>query len=81
MGRRELERRPARPPKIAVANEELVTVRDAMRELNRIVDALEAGEQEKAVLTRKGKMVAVVVPIEVFARATSETRSEIRRRP
>lgn len=71
--------RAVHPVKIAVANEELVTVRDAMRELNRIVDALEAGEQEKAVLTRKGKMVAVVVPVEVFACATSETRIEVRR--
>jgi hypothetical protein len=40
---------------------------DAMRGLNRIVDRIEAGEIEKAVLMRGGRMVAVIRPL-----ATSE---------
>ena len=49
--------------KVAVGNEELFTVRDAMRGLNRIVDDINAGTLEKAVLTRGGKMVAVIVAV------------------
>jgi antitoxin (DNA-binding transcriptional repressor) of toxin-antitoxin stability system len=52
---------------ILVSNSELFTVRDAMRGLNRIVDRIERGEIEKAVLMRNGRMVAVVAPL-----ATSE---------
>ena len=55
-------------PRIPVANAELHTVRDAMRELNGIVDRLERGELEKAVLTRRHKMRAVVVSVEEYAR-------------
>jgi hypothetical protein len=36
---------------VRVANAELATVREAMRELNRLVDALERVELEKVVLT------------------------------
>ena len=39
-----------------------------MRELNRMVDALEAGDAEKFVLCRNNQMRAVVLPIETFAR-------------
>jgi hypothetical protein len=53
--------------KVEVSNEELRTVRDAMRELNRMVDRLESGEFEKYVLTRHGQMRAVVVSVEQFA--------------
>ncbi len=53
--------------RIDVANDELHTVRDAMRALNRMVDDLESGEREKIVLTRHGKMVAVVLPLDVYA--------------
>jgi hypothetical protein len=45
---------------ISVSNDELFTVREAMRSLNRIVDRIERGEIEKAVLMRNGRMVAVV---------------------
>lgn len=53
-------------PHITVSNDELVTVRDAMRGLNRMVDQLVAGDADKFVLTRHGKMVAVVVPLSVL---------------
>ena len=53
--------------KVEVSNEELRTVRNAMRELNRMVDELERGESEKFVLTKNGQMRAVVVSVERFA--------------
>jgi PHD/YefM family antitoxin component YafN of YafNO toxin-antitoxin module len=53
--------------KVEVSNDELRTVRDAMRELNRMVDQLERGESEKYVLTKHGQMRAVVVSVEQFA--------------
>lgn len=52
--------------RIPVSNEELATVREAMRGLNRMVAALERGEQEKFVLTKQGRMVAVVIPIDAY---------------
>jgi hypothetical protein len=52
--------------KVEVSNEELRTVRDAMRELNRMVDALESGATEKFVLTQRNQMRAVVLPLSTF---------------
>lgn len=52
---------------IPASNDELHTVRDAMRGLNRLVDDMAAGRVEKAVLTRHGQMVAVVLPVDVYA--------------
>jgi PHD/YefM family antitoxin component YafN of YafNO toxin-antitoxin module len=52
---------------VRVANDELATVREAMRELNRIIDALESGELEKVVLTHRNRMRAVVVSLERFS--------------
>jgi hypothetical protein len=52
---------------VRVANEELATVREAMRELNRLIGALERGELEKVVLTQRNRMRAVVVSLERFA--------------
>ena len=54
--------------KVEVSNSELLTIRDAMRELNRLIDHLEAGDSEKFVLTKHGQMRAVVVSVEEFAR-------------
>ena len=54
-------------PKVEVSNDELRTVRDAMRELNRMVDELERGDSEKFVLTKSGQMRAVVVSVDYFA--------------
>jgi hypothetical protein len=53
--------------KVEVSNDELRTVRDAMRELNRMVDLLERGESEKFVLTKNGQMRAVVLSVDSFA--------------
>jgi PHD/YefM family antitoxin component YafN of YafNO toxin-antitoxin module len=52
---------------VRVANAELTTVREAMRELNRLVDALERGELDKVVLTQRNRMRAVVVSLERFS--------------
>lgn len=54
--------------KLEVSNNELRTVRDAMRELNRLVESLESGDAEKFVLTKQGQMRAVVVSVDYFAR-------------
>lgn len=53
--------------KVEVSNDELRTVRDAMRELNRMVNQLEHGDSEKFVLTKHGQMRAVVISVETFA--------------
>lgn len=53
--------------KVEVSNDELRTVRDAMRELNRMVERLERGESEKYVLTKNGQMRAVVLSLDHFA--------------
>jgi antitoxin (DNA-binding transcriptional repressor) of toxin-antitoxin stability system len=49
---------------VDVRNEELYTIREAMRELHKIVRQLETGELEQAVLMRNNQMVAVIVPLE-----------------
>lgn len=59
--------------KVEVSNDELRTVRDAMRELNRMVDLLESGDSEKFVLTKHGQMRAVVLSVEGFARLHAGT--------
>jgi PHD/YefM family antitoxin component YafN of YafNO toxin-antitoxin module len=38
-----------------------------MRELNRLIEALDRGELEKVVLTQRNRMRAVVVSLERFA--------------
>ena len=53
--------------RITVSNEEFRTVRDAMRELNRMVDALDRGEETKFVLTHRNQMRAVVVSVDTFS--------------
>jgi prevent-host-death family protein len=59
---------------VRVANAELTTVREAMRELNRLVDALERGELEKVVLTQRNRMRAVVVSLERFSELERQAR-------
>ena len=49
---------------ISVSNSELRTVRDAMRELNRMVESLDRGESEKFVLVQRNQMRAVVVSLD-----------------
>jgi hypothetical protein len=56
-----------RPVAVRVANDELLTVREAMRELNRLIAALERGDLEKVVLTQRNRMRAVLVSLERFS--------------
>jgi PHD/YefM family antitoxin component YafN of YafNO toxin-antitoxin module len=51
---------------VRVSNHELATVREAMRELTRLLDALDHGELEKVVLTQRNQMRAVVVSLERY---------------
>jgi hypothetical protein len=52
---------------ISVSNSELRTVRDAMRDLNRMVESLERGERDKFVLVQRNQMRAVVVSLDRFS--------------
>jgi type VI protein secretion system component VasF len=52
---------------LRVANQELATIREAMRELHRMVEALEHGALEKVVLTHRNQMRAVLVSVDRFA--------------
>jgi hypothetical protein len=58
---------PSNDPALRVANGELATVREAMRELNRLIEALDRGHLDKVVLTQRNRMRAVVVSLERFA--------------
>jgi PHD/YefM family antitoxin component YafN of YafNO toxin-antitoxin module len=57
---------------LRVANEELATIRQAMRELNRMVEALERGQLDKVVLTQRNRMRAVLVSLERFSELERE---------
>ena len=46
---------------LRVSNPELATVREAMRELPRLLAALERGEIEKVVLTQRNQIRAVLL--------------------
>jgi PHD/YefM family antitoxin component YafN of YafNO toxin-antitoxin module len=52
---------------LTVSNAELATVREAMRELHRLIDALDDGQVEKIVLTQKNQMRAVLISVERYA--------------
>jgi hypothetical protein len=51
---------------LRVANQELATVREAMRELNRMVEALERSELDKVVLTQRNQIRAVIVSLDRY---------------
>jgi len=51
---------------VRVSNAELATVREAMRELNRLLAQLEQGELEKIVLTQRNQMRAVLITIDRY---------------
>jgi hypothetical protein len=61
--------------KVEVSNDELRTVRHAMRDLNQLVELLERGKTEKFVLTKHGQMRAVLVSVDAFARLKRDTAS------
>jgi PHD/YefM family antitoxin component YafN of YafNO toxin-antitoxin module len=52
---------------LSVTNEELRTVREAMREMTAILRQLEQGDVEKIVLTRGGRMVGVLLSPERYS--------------
>ena len=55
------------PAGLHVSNQELATVREAMRELHRLLAALEQGKLEKIVLTQKNQMRAVLITAERYS--------------
>jgi hypothetical protein len=59
---------------LEVSNEQLRTVREAMRQLTRLVDALAAGEADKFVLCQSTQM-RVLVSVETYARLTEAANS------
>jgi PHD/YefM family antitoxin component YafN of YafNO toxin-antitoxin module len=52
---------------VRVSNQELATVREAMRELHRLLASLEHGELEKVVLTQRNQMRAVMITLERYS--------------
>ena len=62
--------------RVEVSNDELRTVRDATRELGKLIDCLERGEAEKFVLTKHGQMRAVVVSLEEFTAMRNSSLSK-----
>ena len=55
------------PGSVRVSNQELATVREAMRELHRLLASLEHGELEKVVLTQRNQMRAVLITLERYS--------------
>lgn len=51
---------------VRVTNAELATVREAMRELHRLLDQLEQGDLDKVVLTQRNQMRAVLLTLERY---------------
>jgi hypothetical protein len=52
---------------VRVSNAELATVREAMRELPRLLALLEDGAIDKLVLTQRNQMRAVLVAVERYS--------------
>ena len=52
---------------VRVSNQELATVREAMRQLHRLLATLEHGELEKVVLTQRNQMRAVLITLERYS--------------
>ena len=55
------------PAQLRVSNQELATVREAMRELGRLLERLEEGQLEKVVLTQRNQMRAVLITVERYS--------------
>ena len=58
---------------LTISNEELATVREAMRELHRLLAALEHGQLEKIVLT-KNQTRAVLITAEAHSQLERHAR-------
>jgi PHD/YefM family antitoxin component YafN of YafNO toxin-antitoxin module len=61
---------------VRVSNRELATVRDAMRQLNRLLAQLEVGELEKVVLTQHNQMRAVLITVAHYAELEQQAAQE-----
>jgi PHD/YefM family antitoxin component YafN of YafNO toxin-antitoxin module len=57
---------PDLPQSVRVTNAELATVREAMRELHRLLDQLEHGDLDKIVLTQRNQMRAVLLTLDRY---------------
>jgi hypothetical protein len=57
---------------ITTSNKELRTTREAMRELNSIIEQLASGSVEKIVLTRNGQIVGVLLSPDMYADLVGE---------
>jgi PHD/YefM family antitoxin component YafN of YafNO toxin-antitoxin module len=55
------------PAQLRVSNQELTTVREAMRELGRLLDQLDEGGLDKVVLTQRNQMRAVLITVERYS--------------
>ena len=55
------------PARLRVSNGELATVREATRELGRLLERLEEGQLEKVVLTQRNQMRAVLITVERYS--------------
>ncbi|MGI8505802.1 MAG: hypothetical protein ACR2MK_03180 [Solirubrobacteraceae bacterium] len=51
---------------VRVSNAELATVREAMRDLHRLLAVLDQGQLDKIVLTQRNQMRAVLVTLERY---------------
>ena len=67
------------PPTLRVRNDELRTIREAMRDFGTMISELEDGEVEKLVITQRNQMRAVVVSVERWSqleRALDDQRGD-----
>lgn len=65
--------------RVEVSNADLVTTRDAQRNLPRLVRELESGERGKVVVTSHGKMAAILTAVGGEASSTQRENAELRR--
>jgi hypothetical protein len=66
---------------ITVTNAELATVREAMRDLTRLINALDEGAVEKIVLTQRNQMRAVLLTVEHYSALKHAANAEVTQRP
>lgn len=61
---------------VPLRNEELVSVRSLARAYSQLVDDLVEGRLEKVVVTRHGKMEAVLITVQEYERLIGDERPE-----